>query len=526
MAALRPLPRRGPCLRWLLAMLLGATLAGGGCSDDSGPDEVVFSSRVPRGLTVRGTVHGSTLAGARGAPLAGADVYLSGAAEDAVLTDARGEYSFTDLPPGVFHVLARLDGHQSAVGQPASLLPEAIELADGTTVTVDLDLRSNPVLVAMSPLPGATVDPAALELVAAFNEPMQPGAAHLELWLLAPAGADLPARRLAATSVWDEGGMTLRATPEGGLPAGATLDLRLVGAPLPTDLAGYPLDLSGSGGGLSTDHVVFRTAAGGAPGAVAGLRADLGGDPPPALDWPALQALPEGAAQVPLRLEWAPAAGGPPVVGHQVRARCGLGPTLVVAELGATPGWDTTLGALSTLLFPGTGELDPVLRANVPAINCLLELQVVAESTEGGGPPSAVALLDQVPPSLVWAERSSPGAGLPDLSEPGRLYLGFSEPVVLVGPASASFSVAFGEQPAAVLTAEVAHVRGVEPLVDGRVFAVVLLGHEPGAEGDRRVAVLGGVRDLAGNELLSGAPGSQLPDPEPDPEADPEPGGP
>ncbi len=525
MAARDAMMRRAAGSRWLAWGLLLVLGGLAGCGDDSGPDEVVFSSRPAAGLTVRGTVYAATRAGSRGAPLAGVSVHLSGAAAVRKVSDGAGEYRFEDLAPGLYRVVAEAPGYQSVHSEDVVLLPGATEMVDGTTVTVELDLRSNPVLLGVEPQPESVVDPGALRPSLRFSEPVLPSSLTVGLYLLgargAPAGV---AREVACQVVFDETGEQVALEPSGTLPAGSSYELRLAGQPAVLDRDGFPLDLSGSGGGLTEQTFRFHTAMEGEPSMPQGLQLSLEGDPSPELDWPLLQAWPGGIRAVGLQAAWLADDSGPR--SFELRAACGQGPTLVVERLGDVTSWRGRLGDLADLLFGVPGQsLEPLERGNVPAINCALRLELAVLGDAGPGPAASATLVDRIPPRLVWAGRTAPAgvelpeppapADEPDAGTPGpagrSLFLGLSEPVQWTASPSQILLLEVAGQSVPVAELRSVYQSATEPLGEQRLFAVLELLHgDLPAEGDLSLTVRGGLFDLSGNELRLDQEGARL----------------
>jgi len=490
-----------------MATVMLLTLLLPGCTAEE-PREVRFSARSPDGLTLRGTVFGATLSGTRGEPLAGVQVRLSGgAATTSRATSAAGEFAFTDLATGVYRVIAEKEGYQRAFSEEVALMPGPTDLPDGTTVTVDLDLRSNPVLLAVLPPPDSTVVAETVIPTLLFDERMDPTTVRGELWWVdQQGGVD---RRVSVVESWDEQGTTLTLAPRGRLPVASRFEIRLTGNPRILDLAGFPLDLTGAGGGLTQTTFTFTTAAGGLPGPPTGLVVAGVGDRPPAeLDWAWLAVAEGGAAAVPVHLTWVAPVDLPGPEGYLVYASCGTGPVLLADEIGLEAAWSGTLGGLAGLLH-GAEQLDPVGRGNVPAVSCPLRLEVTAFNRDGESPPAVVELRDGVAPALVWAGRDLPAAELPAIPDGGAVYLGFSEPVRLTAKA-AGFQVTADGTPVALGAAELAWPGGAHLVGDAGVGSVVRLTFAgpqvPGVA--LTVEVRGGASDLLGNVLEAEAPGA------------------
>jgi len=478
-----------------------------GCGGD-GPREVVFSPGAPERLAVRGTVFGSTLSGTRGEPEPGVRVHLSGAASASALeTDEAGEFEFGDLAPGTYRVVAEKAGFQTAQSAEADLRPWLADLPDGTTATVYIDLRSNPVIASVTPAPGSVVAQHDVAPSIRFNEPIDPTSARTMLLFLGSRdGQATAAREIATAATWSEAGATIAVSPLGPVPASGTFELVLEGDPNVLDHAGFPLDLTGSGGGLTATRFRFHTAAGGVPGEPGNAALALEGDPPPTTDWAALASAPGGPEGVRLKLTWAPPSAGPSPSGYRIHAACGESPVFVAARLGETTAWTTRLGELGTLLFGPADALDPVGLGNVPLVSCTLVLRVAAENRDGVGPAAEATLEDDVPPALLWAGRASPGGELLPIEEPGSLYLGFSEPVTWSGTVAQVFGVLADGAGVAVSAAELAYETGRAPIGDARLYAVVRLSHGPLPDAAPvTVLIRGGLEDLAGNVLSTGA---------------------
>ncbi|MEL6614661.1 MAG: carboxypeptidase-like regulatory domain-containing protein, partial [Bacteroidota bacterium] len=105
----------------VLLLLLSLTASG-----------MVASGAAAQPATVKGTVRDST-----GAPLPGANVYLSGT-QRGDATDARGRFEIRGVAPGAYRVVASMVGYAPEA--------EALTLASGDTARVDLVLRDAPVL--------------------------------------------------------------------------------------------------------------------------------------------------------------------------------------------------------------------------------------------------------------------------------------------------------------------------------------------------------------------------------------------
>jgi hypothetical protein len=170
--------------RFLLALiavgLIGLTgLMVAGCGQSV--PQVSTTSSQPKGLTIRGTVYGYNLSWNRDLPLAGVILFLSGdKVNKTTTTNAAGEYSFTDLPSNNvgsgssgYNIVATKEGYQRHIVTGLTFGSDSTApVPDNSVLTQDIAMMNNPIVMNISPYPGATIEAGVNTIAIQFNEAM------------------------------------------------------------------------------------------------------------------------------------------------------------------------------------------------------------------------------------------------------------------------------------------------------------------------------------------------------------------
>jgi len=254
--------------------------------------QVSTTSSQPKGLTIRGIVFGENLSGNQSVPLAGAILYLAGdKVNKTTVSDADGQYSFTDLPSnntssgsGGYTIIATREGYQRTIIARLKFGSDSTApVPDNSVMTEDITMINNPVVMDISPIPGATIEAGVNTIMVQFNEAMDASSVR-------PALTSQGMRSFAIadtqtlTTTWSADSKTLYITT-GALLANKFYRFMLDPGIIAKDLAGNLVDTTGSGdgwgaGGLSVSiynntweshSYDYRTASGGAPGAPTGI---------------------------------------------------------------------------------------------------------------------------------------------------------------------------------------------------------------------------------------------------------------
>ncbi len=444
--------------------LIGLMVVGCGQS----VPQVSTTSSQPKGLTIRGIVFGQNQSGKQAQPLAGAILYLAGdKVNKTTVSDADGQYSFTDLPSnntgsssGGYTIIATREGYQRTIYANLKFGSDsAAPVPDNSVMTEDIIMINNPVVLEISPYPGATIEAGVNTITIQFNEAMDASSVRprISSWGLRTfAIADTQ----TLTTTWSADSKTLYVTT-GALYPNLFYCFRVDDNTTAKDLAGNLLDTTGSGsgwgaGGLSVtvynntweaNNYNYRTASGGAPGAPTGVLLTV--NTATVIDYSDVS-----TAGNPVDLSWlAPASGL--VTGYKVyvgASSSGPWEWLYETNLGQNT---TTANTFHSTVIRVNDALYGTGTTSLPNADCIKQLafvttpvyfKVVAFNGEGETAATAVATRDATKPTLTLltsADRNAANVGVPaalaaaltDFSAGASLNLGcyvvFSEPMIV-----------------------------------------------------------------------------------------------
>ncbi len=434
-------------MRKLLSFVLivGLVAMVAGCAQTP---EVKSSTAKPADMTIRGTVYGVNQAGVQGNPLDGVVLILSGQSVSRnTVTDANGEYSFTGLPEGRYIVVATKEGYQRNVGTTITLGQVAlVPTSDKTEVVNNINMANQPVVLSISPEPGATVEASALTITVVFNEAMDPASVRPALTCQGIRAFAIADTQNLTTS-WSSDNKTLTITT-GALLLNQTYRLAVTPGNIAEDTEGNLIDNTGgttNAGGLSqtiynnsasSSSLDYRTASGGAPGTPTGLLLSVNGKARGNIDYNDVIL---GTEQV--NLSWlAPSSGQ--ISGYRVYVSTGSsGPWSL---LGSATGnaFGSTVSVVNTRLYGGS--YDPTCIKHMAFVTDTVYFRAVAWNPEGESTGVATSERDAVEPGVFAVARQNPSnvtalsvagidASLTDYSAAANLdmgcYITFTEPM-------------------------------------------------------------------------------------------------
>lgn len=218
----------------LISSVLFAGLLVIGCGQSSNP-QVSINSGQPSGYSIHGTVLGGgidfnrfnyntnayTIINTK--PLEKTSVILSGANEEKIETDAKGQYSFSNLKPGSYTITVSKEGYQT----------KKIEVAfdasapDNTSLTADIEIADNPLLISVAF--DNNTSPEAVVIV--FNEPMDITTVLASLNYGGMRTANVSASgAISLDKSWDKDNTVLTLKPRGGFIPGANYNISIYGS--------------------------------------------------------------------------------------------------------------------------------------------------------------------------------------------------------------------------------------------------------------------------------------------------------
>ena len=506
-----------------LVVTLGMLVSGCGQQTPT----INTSNSQPQGLAIKGVVYSTTVAGTKGAPLAGAVVSLSGnSANQTATTNALGEYLIKDIPDGAYILIVTAEGHVRNTATGVVIKPSTGVPADNTVTVADIQLSSSPIIVSISPNPNAVISQTTT-FVVVFNEAMDPSTVNPSL---SPSGVrtfTIPGDSAPIKTGWADS-RTLLITPEAALISNEAYLLSIDPNTTARDASGYTLVTTGD---LSlAANVNFRVTAGGVPGTPSNLSITVGTKAITSDATGADYADVFGAASI--GLHWDPSTGQ--VTGYKVYvANSATGNYVFLTNATNNRNYvDVTANNILSALY-GTTAIDPLAIGGYPMINIPLYVKVVAFNGDGESAAASASTKELIPPTLNatgWDGNGTfttpyvldnnyylPAIGTDDTVA----YVFLSEPVDPATVTTAAFAItAVGGAPvrtvvsATLLTQSSGKLRGAGPAPMAATYAVVKIVadgsiKDPDAAGPMAyqiMAVQANVSDLAGNRVAG--PGS------------------
>ncbi|MDD5383050.1 MAG: Ig-like domain-containing protein [Candidatus Margulisbacteria bacterium] len=533
--------------RYIAALLAVVALALGaryllGCGQ--GNPEVITKAAQPEGLSIQGTTYhmipfydtpSASWQLKRGSPLAGVTLYLSGQSGTSVASsNNNGEYLFTNLqqnPAGSngYTIVASKEGYQRLMISGVTFTGQ-IPLPDNSIITQDIEMNPRPVVLAITPFPGATIEAAILTVTVEFSKAMDTST-------VMPSFSPVAFRTFGAgnaanvTSTWSNQNKTLT-VKTGQLLAnmfyrlvvdsyssikdasGNPLDPLMVYGPNDTGSEGLPSDVY-NGSSLNWS---YRTRSGGVPGAPGNFSLSVSGEPSASFNFQEVML----AGFQGVRFHWDRPAGN--ISGYKLYASASLsGAWNLMTLLNASENYYVcSPQGVNNAIF-GSTMVDPVGTGRYAMVNGRAYFKVVAYNGDGEGAGATLEAQDSIPPQVdptAWSSNSSfTGLTLQNnyyleaLTNKSKAYVFFNEPIDPSTAIAANFEITTTSgTPRTVsgvsfLTSHSGFLgQAGAPAPLESAYAVV----EVTASGDitgslyRIKAKEGKVRDLAGNKVAAG----------------------
>jgi len=543
-------------MKKILALVIGISLVAAlgivlsGCGQQT--PSISTSSNQPKGLTIRGTVFGTTYFWdtsysayeiLRGTSLAGVVLTLSGnSVNKTTTTDSKGEYVFTDLPQNAggvsqsnttgYTIVATKEGYQRMMA-PTAISSSSGPLPDNSEVTLDIDMKDQPVVLSMSPSPGTTVEAGPLSVTVQFNEAMDPTSVRPSITasgLRTFAVGDI----LSLTTSWSNNNKTLVIT-SGSLLPNQTYYLQLDPGSTAKDASGNILDSlqgpyyydTGSGGiswqiyngliyasgWIPDPNKYYRTASGGVLGAPSNISVTLNNLLPADADFSDVIT---GGNNV--RLHWDTPTSGQ-ITGYRAYVSLSSsGPwNLFDTITDGSNQSDKTISSVNTSIF-GTDSVDPVCYNKWAFENNKIYFRVVAFNGEGESSAATAEAREGKGPQIdnkAYSGRSGGGGfaaqllnnyyylpALTDGTDTKVAYIAFYEPINALTVTATNFAYSAGTiTKAALLTSSSGNLTASWGT---NVYSVVKLTSDTAFSASDLITVEAGVKDLAGNPVVTG----------------------
>jgi hypothetical protein len=477
-------------------------------------------SSPPSGLSLRGVIYSTTLDGTRGDPISGAMVVLSGSRSTyTAATNSDGEYVFSGIPDGLYNIIVTAEGHQrnTMSGVNVPIKPSSGVPADNTITVQDIVLSSRPIILSYSPVPNSVISQTPT-FVVTFNEAIDPATVIPILASAGPRTYAISGDTVQLSTSWPDS-KTLIITPEASLPMNQLYGLALgVLSTIIRDVAGYPLSTEAEQALQPTQF--YRVTTGGLPGAPSNIVVTMNGKPFTAGAGGADYSDVMHGGMTDLGIYWDPPSSGGLVSVYKIYAAVGGASVSNYVIFGSYPNitnnyYSDSVQFLINALY-GSTPVDPVSTKNYPFINKAVYFKVVAINGDGeSAAASTGGIMELVGPQLVStaydgfstkeAERLSNNYYLPALTgtDTKIAYIGFNQPVDPSTITATNFSLYPGTvTDAALLTQSSGTLCATS--FGGAAYAVVRITSDTDLITDTVVTAKTGVKDLAGNPVVSG----------------------
>jgi hypothetical protein len=507
-------------------MVIGILITG--CAQQT--PSITTTNSQPRGLAIKGAVYGTTLNNTQGNPIAGAVVTLSGdSANQVSVTNAGGEYLFSNIPDGQYILIVTAEGYQRNTQSSVTIKPSSSVPADNTITVQDIALSSRPVILSYSPTPNSVIGQNPTFIIK-FNEVMDQSTLYPSLTAHGLRFFSLSGNTVPLAIGWADA-KTLLLTPEAALLSNESYILDIDPQTTLKDASGFSLDTNTAAEQALASSVDFRTDAGGAPGAPSNISVVMGSgtsakiftsEAATGIDYVDITGATGPHA---IKLSWLPGSGT--VTGYKVYVADGPSSNYSLIRSVTTNYADFSISNLINFLY-GVSDTDALAIGNYPMINKTLYIKVIAFNGDGESPAAATSVKELIGPKLsttAWDGNGGTSKNvlgnnvfLPAIgTDKTRAYIFFTEPVDPASVVAANFSITKGApDPTRVISSvrlltqssnNVLLPFGTSPL--DTTYAVV----EIVADGDITSAAPGtyqikanegGVKDLAGNAVATG----------------------